>query len=179
MIIRIKPQDAPDFFDQYEDRLRRERFILAENGYGTQISLTADDMGQAVVKVTNNGFLVSTFATDDPDLLVEKLSMLFDMFLGKGWELEEEEEPAELAEMDDAYERCDAVRMAFYDFLSIAVEDEELVYGEDLNSDLESMLMDVLQEISDLGLPVRFPIVTDNGDGTYQVDDYPFERAPS
>ena len=78
------------------------------------------------------------------------------------------------AEIDEAYEREDALRMAFYDFLVCVVEDEDLIYDGDYEQDLELIFDDVLQSVADLGLPVRRPMVFDDGDGGCVVLEYPY-----
>lgn len=174
MIVRIKPKEIPDFFKKFSGRLHCERYVLAENGHGTRIVLTATMGDEPSVQVFNEGFLVSTCVTSDMDMLVEKVSMLYDTFLGKDWEQTIEEEDPQTAEIDEAYEREDALRMAFYDFLVCVVEDEDLIYDGDYEQDLELIFDDVLQSVADLGLPVRRPMVFDDGDGGCVVLEYPY-----
>ena len=174
MIVRIKPEDIPAFFKKYSGRLHCEHYVLAEDGHGTRIVMTATMGDVPSVQVFNEGFLVSTCATGDMDYLVEKVSMLYDTFLGKDWETKFDEEDAQTAEIDEAYEREDALRLAFYDFLCTVVEDESLIYDGDHEKDFEMIFDNVLQSVADLGLPVRRPMVFDDGDGGYFVLEYPY-----
>lgn len=181
MIVRIMPQNVPDFFDKYEDRLRRECYVLAENGHGTQIKLTSD-CGLVKIRALNEGFMVASVTVDPEDDVAGEVSNMYDMFLGTEWRLigldaeNDDEDAAALSELDEAYERTDAVRLAFYDFLCTVVEDEELIYDGSFDVVFDDIMNDVLQRVSDCGLPVRFPVVLDDDDGGCSIEEYPYER---
>lgn len=175
MTVRIKPQEIPDFFKKYSSRLHTERYVLAEDGHGTRIVISAAAGDLPSIQVYNHGFLVSTCITDDSDELTEKAAMFYDTFLGSDWEILDEEADAATGEIDEAYEREDAIRLAFYDFLCAVVEDEDLIYDGDYDEEFGLILGDVLQSVADLGLPVRRPMLFDNPDGSYTVVEYPYE----
>ena len=177
MIVRVRPEDIPAFFEKSADRLHRECYVLAEDGHNTQIRLSASAGGLPYVRVFNNGFLISSVSTDDDEALVEKVSAMYDIFLGKGWDAEDDEDAsAAFEDLDAAYERDDALRLAFYDFLCTVVEDEELIYDGGYDEEIEAIMDEVLQKVSDLGLPVRRPTPIEEEDGMYTIIQYPYGK---
>ena len=176
MIIRIRPEEIPDFFKKSADRLRHECYVLAENGHNTQIRLSAGTDDMPCIRVFNCGFLVYSYSAVDDEELVEKASTAYDAFLGYDWDkCDDEDISASFEDLDAAYEREDALRLAFYDFLCTVVEDEELIYGGDYDEKIDNIMDDVLQKVADLGLPVRRPMTIENMDGTYTIVQYPYE----
>ena len=174
MSIQLRPEEIPDFFSKYKSRLRYERYFLADNGHGTDIVLTAEPDGSARLRVLNNGFLVASASCEDDDTIVEAAERLYDMFLGPDWDMEDEEEMTQ-ALIDEAYERDEQLKLAFYDFLCTVVEDEDLIYDGAYEDEIEAIMDGVLQQVSDLGLPVRRPTQVDGEDGTYFIE-YPYEE---
>ena len=174
MSIQLKPEEIPDFFNKYKSRLRYERYFLAEDGHGTDIVLTAEPNGTARLRVLNNGFLVACSSCEDDDAIVTAAERLYDMFLGPDWDMEDDEELTQ-ALADEAYERDEQLRLAFYDFLCTVVEDEDLIYDGDYEEEIEAIMEGVLQSVSDLGLPVRRPTQVEGKDGPCFIE-YPYEE---
>ncbi len=179
MTIRIRPEEIMGFFKKHADRLAHERYIVAEDGSST-IALSASG-GIPHLEMLNNGFAIANCTTDDEERLENNATMLFDLAFGKEWSEIGLDDPADdgdggaISDQDAFYERDDQLHMAFYDFLVTVVEDESLIYDKDYELQFESIFNDVLQAVSDIGLPVRRPIIVDEDDGTYTVIEYPYE----
>ena len=177
MIVRVRPEEIPEFFEKYAGRLHRESYVVAENGHNTQIRLSVGAGELPYIRVFNCGFLISSCSTEDEEELVEKVSAMYDIFLGKDWDAEDDEDASVAFEdLDAAYERDDALRLAFYDFLCTVVEDEELIYDGGYDEEIEAIMDEVLQKVADLGLPVRRPTPIEEEDGTYTIIQYPYGK---
>lgn len=191
MKIRKKPEELWQFFADNVFRLKYEDYVAAEDDNGVTITLSSSVEYEPILTVEQDGALIGCYVVSDERTLEETAEKMYSLFLSDGEERTAEpaeevtaedegeaaagEETAAEDDIDALYEREDALMMAFKDFVSVAIEEDETIYDVSLESDLAAIMDEVLQLISDAGFLVRRPMYITNEDGTETLTEYPYE----
>lgn len=193
MVIRKQPGELWQFFMENVYRLKYQDYIIAEGDGGVKISLASSDEYDPVLFVESDGKVVACCVVSDESNLGIVAEDVYKKYLYADETEESEpdqeseaepdgeqaEEPADEDEPadpeDEIFEREDALMMAFKDFMSVVVCEDELIYDKYLEPDLAKLLDMVLQTVSDEGYMVYRPMYVTEDDGTESLVSFPYE----
>lgn len=178
-MIRIRPDRLWQFFCDHIFRLKYEEYVLAENpDNGMVLSLMATQEYEPAISVERDGNPIAFYIVDEENL-EKTVASICEAFFEEPEEddtVEEKQEDAEPETEDvdisdlEIEERENEIKMAFRDFLYVAIEDRDAAFKDNI----DDLLNDTLSLISSYGHSVYRPMIVEYCDGTEELLLYPY-----